>query len=154
MLTSTFTGLCIGATFDYPIPASVETFNFNYSSTYTVDPNTRVVGWLTYELIGGNFNESSPMSLEYNPTSNVAVPEFTPSVSGTEVAFNSDNLMGIPGSLDDTVVPPAYKSALYFRWYICETNVGYAYTTAAWVMGDTTPQNPSCVKADIKRVFT
>lgn len=103
--------------------------------------------------MGGNFNLSSPMSLSYNPSSNVAVPLFEPSDSGTEVAFKDDDLMGIPGFLDDTVSPPAYNATTYYRWYICETNAGYDYTTAAWVMGDTTPQNPSCVKADIKRVF-
>jgi hypothetical protein len=145
--------LLVGATFNYPIPTSVETFTLNYSSSLTVDPAVGQVGLLTYELRGGNFNLSSPMELSYNPSSNVAIPLFTPSESGTEVAFKSDDLMGIPGYLDDTVSPPVYNSETLYRWYICLTNAGYTYTTAAWAMGDTTPENPSCVKADIKRVF-
>ena len=146
-------GLCIGATFSQPIPSSVETFTFNYSSSQTVDPNVGCQGYLTYELQGGNFNLSSPLSLSYNPSSNVAIPLLEPSESGQTVAFKDDDLMGITQYLDDTVTPPAYNVKTLYRWYICQTNAGYAYTTAAWVLGDGVPQNPSCVKADIKRVF-
>jgi hypothetical protein len=145
-------GLCIGASLSNP--TAVQTFNLNYSSSFTVDPAIGQVGYLTYELRGGNFNLSSPMQLSYNPFSNVAVPLFMPSESGTEVAFKSDDLMGIPGYLDDTVSPPSANSpTTYYRWYVCETYAGYLYTTAAWVMGTGEPENPSCVKADLKRVY-
>ena len=143
----------VGATFAYPLPTSVQTFTLNYSSSLTVDPAVGQLGYLTYELRGGNFNLSSPLELSYNPSSNVAVPLFTPSESGLEVSFKSDNYLGIPTFLDDTVSPPAYKEGVDYRWYICETNAGYVYTTLAWVLGKGKPQNPSCVKADIKRVF-
>jgi hypothetical protein len=146
-------GLCIGAEFSYPIPTSVETFTQNYSSSLTVEPTVGVVGYLTYELRGGNFNLSSPMELSYNPTSNVAVPLFTPADSGLEISFLDDKL-GVPSYLNDQVTPPAYSDTAYFdRWYICETNAGYDYITLALVLGDTAPQNPSCVEACIKRVF-
>jgi hypothetical protein len=144
-------GLCIGATLG---SSGVQTFTMNYSSSLTVNPDMGTVGYLTYQLVGGNFNLSSPMSLSYNPSSNVAVPLLTPSASGTEISFKADNLMGIPGYIDDTVSPPNMSDpTVYYRWYICKTNAGYLYTTAAWVMGNITPENPSCVKADLKRVF-
>jgi hypothetical protein len=97
---------------------------------------------------------SSPMQFSYNPTSNVAVPLLTPSESGQTIAFrDKDNLMAVPGYIDDTVTPPAYHMVNYYRWYICDTNAGYNYVTAAWVLGDKPPQNPSCQKVDILRVF-
>lgn len=136
-----------------PYPA----FTLNYSASATVDPTIGCTGYLTYLLEGGNFNLSSPMALSYNPASNVAIPLFGPSASGTTVAFTDNgtqaNLMAIPSYIDDTVVPTTYNATNNYRWVICQTNAGYQYTTAAWVMGDTAPENPSCVKADIKRVF-
>lgn len=96
------------------------------------------------------------MGLNYNPASNVAVPLLLPgSENAQTVGFDDAEHLYIPSYLDDTVVPPAYiePSANLTRWYICETNAGYDYVTLAWLMGDGTPENPSCVKVDVKREF-
>lgn len=92
--------------------------------------------------------------LTYNPASNVAVPEFSPGYGSTEVAFDEDRKMNIQSYIDDRVVPP-YEAGMkaYYRWYVCKTYVGYLYTTSAWVLGDHSPQNPSCVKVEVVRVF-
>jgi hypothetical protein len=58
-----------------------------------------------WELQGGNFNLSSPMGLSINPTSNVAVPLFTPGSLQTTIGFDKDNKLFIPGYYDDTIVP-------------------------------------------------
>ena len=92
------------------------------------------------------------MSFSYNPASNVAIPLFEPTESGLEISFYQDQL-GVPVFVDDQVSPPAYVETVDYRWYICETNAGYDYTTLAWVLGDAIPQNPSCVSATIKRIF-
>jgi len=61
----------------------------------------------TYELRGGNFNLSSPMSISSGLTSNVAVPLFLPDPNQyTSIGFDKDNKLFIPQYYDDTVVPP------------------------------------------------
>ena len=96
------------------------------------------------------------MAFFIDPTTNVALPLFEPSYEPQYVAFDSNNLMNIISYLDDTVNPPTDETAkAYYRWYICSTNFeAYVYPTLAWVQGNGAPQNPSCVKASIKRVFT
>ena len=111
-------------------------------------------GFLEYELSylklnkrvtgeNGSANESEPMFLNYNPGSNIAVPLFSPnSIDAQIVGFNGNNNMYIPTTGDDTVVP------------LDATAEVYQYTTLAWLLGsESAPQNPSCVKVDVKRVF-
>jgi hypothetical protein len=93
------------------------------------------------------------MTLSYNPTSNVAIPLFTPSESGTVVAVDPSGKLNIPSSLDDTVYPPVYDPKPVYRWYACETNAGYQYQTLAWALGATWPENPTCQSVEILRVF-
>jgi hypothetical protein len=148
-------GLCLGPP---PSPSGVtyEQFQFNTSATpYDVNETIGAPGYLTYELRGGNFNVSEPLGLTYNDVSNVAVPEFTPGFdSATFVAFDHENRLNIQSYIDDRVVPVEYGEVkAYYRWYICQTYVGYSYTTLAWVMGDHSPENPSCVKVEVVRVF-
>ncbi|KAG0645496.1 hypothetical protein D0Z07_8543 [Hyphodiscus hymeniophilus] len=145
-------GLCIGTKLGSPPPAFVQTYTQNYSASATVDPTIGVVGYLIFDLPVSGLNESSPMSFAYNPSSNVAVPLFEPSESGQEVAFHEDQLF-IPSFTNDQVTPPTFEENVFDRWYICNTNVGYNYITVAWALGDAAPQNPSCVKASIRRVF-
>jgi hypothetical protein len=146
-------GLCLGGKFGDGSSLSSYTYNLNYSSQAQPDPVIGITGLLTWELHGANFNLSSPMQFSYNPGSNVAVPLFEPSESGTFVGFDTDNKMFINQGLDDTVVPPAYVSKPIYRWAICKTNVGYYYTTLAWIMGPGHAENPTCQKVDIVRVF-
>jgi len=145
-------GLCLSGQFPTPVTSQ---FTFNTSS-YDVTYNATLgePGILAFELQGGNFNESEPMILSYNPTSNVAVPLFEPSDSGTLVAFDPCGKLNIQGYVDDTTYPPTVDVVdAYYRWYVCTTYAGYTYRTLAWVMGEYPPENPTCVKVDVTRVF-
>ena len=137
--------LCPGGT-EGPQP-----FFFNYSSAVDADPSTQ--GFLTWVLHGANFNVSEPMRLIYDPTSNLAVPLLQPDGNGQPIGFNVDNFMYIQG-FDDSVWPRSESTVIpYYRWYVCETYVGYVYNTLAWGLGQAAPQNPSCSEAQVKRVF-
>jgi hypothetical protein len=142
-------GLCLSST--PGLSENISPFQFNYSSAQTPDPVVGATGLLTYILQGGNFVDSSPMALSYNPTSNVAIPLLMPAESGTLVAFLGDQLV-IPGFLDDSVSPPVSGTKAYARWEACLTNAGYEYNTLAWVMGDGEPQNPTCQKVDVRSI--
>lgn len=147
-------GLCLGSSITEP-ETDFSTYNFNTSS-FDTGFNTTIgqTGILTWLLQGSSFNLSSPFGLSYSPTSNIAMPLFTPSTtSTTTVAFDEDDLLNIQSYLDDTTSPITFGTQAYYRWYICDTYWGYAYTTLAWVVDKADPQNPSCVKVDVKRVF-
>jgi hypothetical protein len=140
-------GLCLSTA-----PSERDVFRYNYTDTPDYKSPT---GYLTWILQGGNFNATEPLQLSYNPTSNVAVPLFSPSESGQPIGFDDDDLLYISGYFDDRVQPlnlsgPAVP---YYRWYVCDTYAGYAYRTLAWGLGEAAPQNPSCVKVDVKRKF-
>lgn len=148
-------GLCLGPSITDTTTTPI-TYNFNTSS-FNTGANTTIgqTGILTWLLQGGNFNLSSPLGLSFNPTSNVAIPLFTPSTtSTTTVAFDDGDLLNIQGYVDDTTSPLSFGQKAYYRWYICDTYYGYQYTTLAWVNGASDPQNPSCVKVDVQRVFS
>lgn len=138
-----------------PIPADVFTFN---TSEQVVTPNATLgaPGWLTWLLVGGNFEVSEALGLQTNPVTNVAHPQFFPgNTAATVMAFDKNDLLNIQGYVDDTQNPPvAGDYVAYYRWYSCLTYyVGYQYQTVNWVLGDGKPQNPSCVKVDVKRKF-
>lgn len=147
-------GLCLGGQLS---SSPTWLYNLNSSSYASSPANTTigVPGYLTYELEGGNFNVSEPMTLSYNPTSNVAVPLFSPESYGTLVAFDDSAKMNIQGYLDDRVYPPTADgtSGAYYRWYSCTTYAGYTYTTLAWALGEYAPENPTCQKVDVQRVY-
>jgi len=138
------------------VPTSASTFTFNYTAGQTVeDPSIGVTGYLTYLLQGSNFNVSEPMELTMLESSNVAHPIFTPSETGTLVAFDAQEALNIQSYVDDTVYPPAAGSPkAYYRWYMCTTYYSsYTYETLNWVLGSFPPQNPSCQKVDVKREY-
>lgn len=142
-------GLCLGG----KLSSTSVTYTFNTSSDATPDPILGPAGTVNYELRGGNFNLSSPLEITSPVTSNVAVPLFTPGLGSTSVGFDSENRLFVFSYIDDTVSPPEYKVQGFYRWYVCLTNAGYTYTTLAWVVGPHSPENPSCVKVEVKRVF-
>lgn len=37
--------------------------------------------------------------------------------------------------------------------YICTTYAGYLYQTLAWTLGNAPPENPTCQKVDVQRLF-
>lgn len=64
-------------------------------------------------------DEQEPMTLFIDPSTNVALPLFEPTSSGTEVAFDSEGRMNIQSYLNDTVDPPTDSTnAAYYRWYV------------------------------------
>ena len=86
-------------------------------------------------------------------STNVALPLFGSYIT-TYVAFDKDDLMFIRSYLDDTVSPPTSKKRSLYRWYMCETYyTGYIYNTLSWTYGSCPPENPSCKKVNVKRVF-
>jgi hypothetical protein len=138
-----------------PIPAAVYYFNY---STSVVTPNETLgtPGYVTWVLHGGNFNESQALELFYTAASDIAMPMFGLGQE-TSMAFDDKDMLNIQYYVDDTVTPPkAGDSKAFYNWYACTTYFeGYTYNTLAWLVGDGSgkPQNPSCVKVGVKRVF-
>ncbi|TAQ91186.1 hypothetical protein B7494_g561 [Chlorociboria aeruginascens] len=118
---------------------------YNTSSEAIADPTIGETGVLAFNLpLGGDSYESTPLSLYYSPTSNVALGLFQPGYPVNYFTF-TDDVLGIPGYLDDTVSPPTYVTANYYRWYLCQSNFeGYTYVTLNWALGVDAPENPSC----------
>jgi len=147
-------GLCTGGTFN--ASSGYSTFQFNTTANEFVGNATLgKTGYLTYELVGGNFNESEPMVLSTDPSSNVALPIFEGGYDETLVAFDTHHRMNIQSYVDDTVSPPTDDKVMgYYRWYVCQSNfLGYTYETLNWVMGKYPPENPSCCKVQVVRQF-
>lgn len=142
-------GLCLGS----KVSSASPVYTFNTSATDTPYKNLGKRGTLNFELRGGNFNLSSPLQISADITTNVAVPLFQPADYGTAIGFDKSNKMFVWGSIDDTVTPPTYKTQAIYKWYVCLTQYGYLYTTLTWVVGPHSPQNPTCVKVDVERVF-
>ncbi|KZF26738.1 hypothetical protein L228DRAFT_17820 [Xylona heveae TC161] len=154
-------GLCVGGSIATSSPGGIKgvsQYNFNGSSNpYIQNATLGETGLLTYVLRGGNFNESEAMGFATNPASNVALPLFYPGEDNYQlIAFDSHNRLNIQAYVDDRIVP-AYsgiENKAYYRWYVCSTYyTGYNYETLAWVYGDHKPQNPTCQKVEVKRVF-
>jgi hypothetical protein len=95
------------------------------------------------------------MILSTNPASNVAQAMFFPGYDSQYVAFDDKERMTILSNVDDTKNPiEAGESKPLYRWYSCEQYyTAYRYTTLSWVYGVAEPQNPSCIKVDVKREF-
>ncbi|KAF2788400.1 hypothetical protein K505DRAFT_200301, partial [Melanomma pulvis-pyrius CBS 109.77] len=139
---------------DDPVPAT--TFHYNVSSSANNDTDTQ--GSLHYTLVTANFNVTSTMGFSFDPSSNLAIPIISPGGnSATFVSFDSCGALYISDGIDDTTDPPGrdYPGKKLENWYICTTYWSYTYTTLAWKVGtpDVPPQNPTCQKVRVKRVF-
>ncbi|KAF2633413.1 hypothetical protein BU25DRAFT_328705, partial [Macroventuria anomochaeta] len=153
-------GLCpTGETVQVP-PSSYTTFYHNVSSAANESAGAAnaegVLSWIL--RAGGNLTVPSAMSLPPGDlTSNVINPTFFPGVDRyNPVAFEEDGCLYIQTALDDTVSPPSYynPNLKVKNWYICLTRWSYLYQTLSWKVGVTgSPQNPSCQKVDVIRVF-
>ena len=97
------------------------------------------------------------MQISPDLSSNVGIALFTPSEGeGTYVHFSKSGEMYILSYLTDTVSPPieTAKPAHLRRWYMCVQNYGgYVYEVLSWVYGVAEPENPSCQKVKVQRVF-
>jgi len=139
-----------------PNPIAPAVFTFNTSDSVVV-PNVTlgVPGIVTYKLLATPPIPEA-LGLSFDPTTNIALPLLWPGDTlATTMAFDSKNLLNIQGYVDDTVSPIAAGNyTAYYNWYSCNTYyAGYQYVTLAWAVGKTKPQNPSCVKVDVKRKF-
>ncbi len=152
-------GLCPTRETVHDPPTPYTTFYHNISSVgneTTIAANVEgVLSWILRAW--GGLNVPSAMSLPFNSASNLANPTFYPGVDKYDlIAFEEDGCAYIKTALDDTVSPPAYfnPSRKVKNWYICLTKWSYLYYTLSWKVGLTgQPQNPSCQKVDVIRVF-
>jgi hypothetical protein len=114
-----------------------------------------VLAWVLHA--GGGLNVSSAMSFSSGDVSNIAVPIFMPGEPPyTLVSFGECGSMYKEAYQNDTVSPPeGFSPPLkVMNWYICLTRWSYTYVTLVWKVGLTgEPQNPSCQKVDVERVW-
>ncbi|OTB16270.1 hypothetical protein K445DRAFT_59525 [Daldinia sp. EC12] len=138
-----------------------QTFFFNGSAEAPQDPNFLPSGLITWTFTGGQppFTSNTAMSFMYNPASNLAFPLIWPTDDSAQpVSFTDDELLAVGASIDDTVSPPEpfenYVTYLTDRWAVCTTYwQGYGYVALQYVLGKEEPQNPSCQRVEVKRVF-
>jgi hypothetical protein len=141
-------GICV----DFSRTSS-ETFAFNYTD-YSLPYGTLVWNF-TFTGEDGLASLWVPAALAFNLASNVAIPLFQPGYGNDEWTFDNHDLLLLGSYIDDTKAPgqQATGQKSYNRWYICDTYYGYAYTTLSWQLGRSPPQNPTCQKVDVKRVY-
>ncbi|KAF2655470.1 hypothetical protein K491DRAFT_692931 [Lophiostoma macrostomum CBS 122681] len=137
-------------------PSYGSSFYFNTSTSNSNSKASDVQGVLSYDLvIADNTTVPSSMYLVDTWTSNVAVPILSPGYDPvTEVYFDAQDFMYILSTQDDTVSPAGQKQEKVKQWYVCTTYYGYTYDTLAWTVGKRAkPQNPTCQKVEVKRVW-
>ena len=96
------------------------------------------------------------MVISPEPSTNVGVALFGIGDDYFYISFDSDNFMYYPSYYDDCTNPPTIlKEPQHLeRWYICVINyLGYEYDQLSWVYGHDNPQNPTCQKVSVERVF-
>lgn len=133
------------------------------NSSFTLNTtNSNPYGTLIWKL-PVNIDDStqdvpSPMSLQYQPDSNVAIPLFqTGYTDNVPVGFADDGgEMYIHTAFDDSKAVPGtqvpddfYGDYELNNWHVCYALVGgYYYHALAWVTsGD--PRNPTCEPVDV-----
>ncbi|KAK4177363.1 hypothetical protein QBC36DRAFT_185238 [Triangularia setosa] len=151
--------LCIGSN-------DVSNFTLSFYYNYTiVNGQPSKTGFLTWSLpvtgAEGLMSLSEPMSLMFEPGSNVAVPMFTPSQAGTPVGWDNDTLF-IAAPYDDSKFRPnVYPNATTTdgsimrqlrNWHSCWVLYSaYYFNSVGWVSGGE-PRNPTCEPVTIVRV--
>lgn len=133
------------------------TFNFN-TTIYTpaaTNPSLGQQGILTFNLPAKPVIPSSA-SFNYDPTTDIAVPILGPGDQGAQqFSFDDKDELLIQGYIDWAANPPkAGNFTAYKRWYACTTYfAGYQYNNLAFGLGKHKPEDPTCVKVSVKRVF-
>jgi hypothetical protein len=149
--------LCLTSEKRNDTASTYTTFYHNVSASD--EPNAiDTAGVLAYVLrAGGGLEVPSSMQLSNQLTSNVAIPVISPGWDDyTAVYFDECGSLYIPAYQDDTVSPPeSFPGTMRVKnWYVCLTRYTYTYTTLAWKVGLTgEPQNPSCQKVEVERVW-
>jgi hypothetical protein len=151
--------LCLtsGGTPSSPRPLTPVAFNFNTSAeAVTANASLGTPGILTYNL-PANPVIPSAVRFSYDPTTNAALPLLEPGDEGAQqLAFDEHEKLNVQGYIDYSANPPKQLDGVkaYYRWYACETYfLGYQYRTLVWGLGRGKPENPTCVKVGVKRVW-
>lgn len=140
------------------------TGTFIYDCSFQPTDPALVLGsitWWYYYTFGSSLGRSpQAVYMDFNAASNVVqmqIGDFYDKLVPEQIAFDKKGLMNIPAYMDDRL-EPNYElldtPQILYRWYICLTYWSvYHYYTLNWVAGAHSPQNPTCQKVDIKRVF-
>ncbi|KAF4591794.1 hypothetical protein GQ602_002093 [Ophiocordyceps camponoti-floridani] len=133
---------------------------FHFQSSASLEPPLKdyePLGLLVWNLPIDPNPYSEAMTLSFEPSSNVALPLFQPSSSPLYVTFDKQDHLSIISYTDDRSSPPVTgKVRALKNWYLCRTYYSsYTYRTLTWVFGDgmAKPQNPSCIKIDVRRRY-
>jgi hypothetical protein len=112
---------------------------------------------LNWDLNQGQSNTQMVLNFTIGTSmySNVADAMLVNAGYPTDVFFDEKDKMYLQGRADDRRVPiEEYAVENYYRWYVCNTVYNsYRYQTLAWSQGEPAPQNPTCQKIDVKRVY-
>jgi hypothetical protein len=142
---------------DDPFYGTVFYYNFNSAAEKNwTDVDTSGGLGYTWNTSMGLIPSIWGFSVDY--TSNIAFATIGPGeiYYGT-LTFDSCGYLYMRDSFDDTVNPPTYYDSVkkLDNWYLCLTTWNYMYEALAWKIGVTgEPQNPTCSKVRVKRVFT
>jgi hypothetical protein len=136
------------------------TFNFNssiYAQAPSNDPSLGVPGILTWFLPASNLGPvPSSAYFSNDPSTNLAVPILQTGSSNPQLlAFNDCDELILQSYIDWTANPPKEVEPYGLnRWYACKTLLlGYEYDNLAWGLGAEIPDDPTCVKVDVTRVW-
>ena len=123
-------------------------FQFNSSSYSSYETDTGSYGTLVWTLHGNNFNVSQALGFNYSPFYNTAVPEF--GIGSTIFLKFADDFLLVPHTTSTT-------TSAIDSWYACDIPqdqaLGYNYFALAWGLGTAVPDNKSCQKVSVKRLF-
>lgn len=144
-----------------PDPTPYDTFYFNTTETSEPPVNHTELGAegiLTWFLPANNYgNIPSAVYFNFDATTDSVLPILTTGVpyDVQRFSFNDKDELILQGYVDWTANPPNYAGPYGLnRWYACRTYyAGYQYENLVWGLGAGKPDNPSCVKVDVKRVF-
>ncbi|KAH6633586.1 hypothetical protein C7974DRAFT_393058 [Boeremia exigua] len=152
--------LCLssGGGVSNPTPIAAATFNFNTSTDpFTPNATLGTPGILTWTLKTTSLDVPSSVYFNNDPTTDSAIPILTPGQENPQLlAFDDQDRLNVQGYIDWTANPPnsTGTTVAYYRWYACQTYFGgYSYRTLAWGFGNEKPENPTCVKTGVKRIF-
>jgi hypothetical protein len=144
-----------------PDPSPYDTFYFNTTSTSQPPVNHTELGAegiLTWFLPVNDYgNVPSSAYFNYDASTDIAVPILETGIpNGVQrMSFTDQDELILQGFVDWTANPPNYVGSYGLnRWYACRTYyAGYQYDNLVWGLGAGKPDNPTCIKVDVKRVF-
>lgn len=152
--------LCLssGGGISNPTAIAAATFNFNTSTDpFTPNATLGTPGILTWTLKTSSIDVPSSVYFNYDPTTDSAVPILTPGQERPQLlAFDDQDRLNVQGYIDWTANPPnsTGTTEAYNRWYACQTYFsGYSYRNLVWGLGTDEPENPTCMKVGVRRVF-